>query len=88
MHPTFVDSSCRMNLKFVFDTSKGHCTATQVTPLMWSTTSPCSTMCTRLPTLQQSAFLMVIGITAIAKLWHVEQEKIVSQSEVVTELLS
>jgi hypothetical protein len=31
---------------------------------------------------------MVIGITAIAKLWHVEQEKIVSQSEVVTELLS
>ncbi len=32
--------------------------------------------------------MMVIGTTAIAKLWHVKREKIVSQSEVVMELLS
>ena len=73
-----------INSRFAFDTSKGEGTATQVTPLIRHIV---------MSYVHQAAYLatecMFDGhrrTTAIAELRHVEQ-KIISQPEVVTELL-
>jgi hypothetical protein len=74
-----------IDLRFVFDTSKGQGTATEVTPLIRHIvmlhvhqTANFATGC---------VFNGHRHTTAITKLQHVEWEKIVSQAEVATELL-
>ncbi len=77
-----------INLRFTFDVSKGQGTATEVTPLIRHIVMSYVHQTTNFAA--ECVFDGHQRTTAIAKLWHVEWEKIVllvSQPEVVTELL-
>jgi hypothetical protein len=70
---------------FAFNTSKGQGTASQVMPLSRYVVMPYVHQTANFAA--ECMFDSHRSTTAIAKLWHVEWEKIVSQPEVVTELL-
>ncbi len=74
-----------INLRFAFDTSKGSGTATQVTPLIRHVVMSYVHQTANFAT--ECMFDSHWRTTAITELRHVEREKIVSQPEVVTELL-
>jgi hypothetical protein len=71
-----------IHLRFTFNTSKGQGTTTQVMPLICHIVMLYVHQATNFTTEQRSS-----AHHSHAKLWHVEWENIVSQPEVVTELL-
>ncbi len=74
-----------INSRFAISTSKGQGTATEVTPLIRHIVMSYVHQTANFAT--ECVFDGHQCITAIAKLRHVKQTKIVSQLEVVTELL-
>ncbi len=74
-----------INSRFAFNTSKGQGTATEVMPLIRHIVMSYVHQTTNFAA--ECVFEGHWRTTAIAKLWHVEWEKIVSQPEDVTELV-